>query len=358
MTDKGEQPVSGAVVTLIGRENTDQEQYYGFTNDITNSRGIACIPAWCDSDVFLQSKMLSWDLRGGSEHVAQLRPDETILDKLSTALNASIVEGNVSSSFKFTTKISSQVGPIFGGDEKLKCLDPDENLLAFQFHIDGINQTTPKTKVDDFGSWPPGHPLSWYTKDASRPDNERTKCFAKVSYYNPYGHYLSPTLVMVQSLTPNFGRKYGFSIRDLTFLGIDDEQAFACVEYRCSEVGRQTLLVVTVFNAHFCADWESEIPVYPYRPLCNASLVISHLKHTNVSIYSSSIYAPVNISDGKLGLYTGPGKIAEQRCVAGRVDDVGNRAGKETADGFAFSVRNDCELWKPRWLCAAIRQNH
>ena len=348
MTDKGEQPVSGAVVTLIGRENTNQEQYYGFTNDVTNSRGIACIPAWCDSDVFLQSKMLSWD-RGGSEHVGQLIPDQSILDKLPSALYASIVEGNVSSSFKFTTKISSQLGPIFGGDEKLKCLDTDENLLAFQFHFNGIN--TPKTEVDDFGSWPPGHPLSWYTKDAGRPDNERTKCFVKVSaLIRDSDFYLSLPLVMVQSFTPNFRRKYGFSIRELTHLGRPD--GIACVEYRCSELGRETLLVVSTFS-NTCGP--NEIPVYPYYTLCNASVVYSHLKHTNLSIYSVSISAPVNISDGKLGLYTGPGKITEQRCLAGRVEDAGDRPGKESFVGMAFRAVDSCVTRRrpssPRTLC-------
>ena len=358
MTDKGEQPVSGAVVTLIGRENTEQEQYYGFTDDVTNSRGIACIPAWCDSDVFLQSKMLSWDLRSGSEHVVQLRPDETILDKLSTALSASIVEGNVSSSFKFTTKISSQLGPIFGGDEKLKCLDPDENLLAFQFHIDGINQTTPKTEVDDFGSWPPGHPLSWYTKDASRPDNERTKCFVKVFVaITNYALQVPSYLVMVQSFTPNFRRKYGFSIRETPLeegLFFYNVTSSSCVEYRCSEVGRETLLVVSTFGNFF---GPSAIPVEPYHPLCNSSVVYSHLKHTNASIYSASIYAPVNISDGKLGLYTGPGKIAEQRCLAGRVEDAGDRVGEESDVGMAFIAYDDYRAprrpRRPRTLCGS-----
>ena len=356
MTDKGEQPVSGAVVTLIGRENTDQEQYYGFTNDVTNTHGIACIPAWCESDVFLQSKMLSWDLRSGSEHVGQLIPDKIILEKLPSVLNASIVEGNASSSFKFTTKISSHVGPIFGGDEKLKCLDPDENLLAFQFLFNGIN--TPKNEVDDFGSWPLGHPLSWYTKDASKPDNERTKCFVKVSALS-WGSYISLPLVMVQSFTPNFRRKYGFSIRELTPLDRDQWPdgvlaGIACVEYRCSELGRETLLVVSTFG-NSCGP--SEIPAEPYRPLCNASVVYSHLKHTIVSIYSASIYAPVNISDGKLGLYTGPGKIAEQRCLAGGVDDVATR--KEIGAGFALITHDYCELWRPNAteLCQSVPNN-
>lgn len=48
MTEKGEQPVIRAVVTLIGRKNTDQERYYGFTSDVTNAGGVERRgAAWC-----------------------------------------------------------------------------------------------------------------------------------------------------------------------------------------------------------------------------------------------------------------------------------------------------------------------
>lgn len=69
--------------------------------------------------------------------------------------------------------------------------------------------TAPNTGEDDFGSWTSvGHPLSWYTKDASRPDNERTKCFVKVYFQPEHSHLCaSPPLVMVQSFTPNFREK-------------------------------------------------------------------------------------------------------------------------------------------------------
>ena len=170
--------------------------------------------------------------------------------------------------------------------------------------------------------------------------------------------YISLPLVMVQSFTPNFRRKYEFSIRELTPLDRDQWPdgvlaGIACVEYRCSaELGRETLLVVSAFG-NSCG--LSEIPVEPYRPLCNPSVVYSHLKHTNASIYSASIYAPVNISDGKLGLYTGPGKIAEQRCLAGRVEDAGDRAGQKYIIGMAFRAYDFCVTRRrpssPRTLC-------
>ncbi len=64
MTNKGMQPVTGAVVTLIGKENTNQEQYYGYTKGITNKNRIACIPAWCDSNVVLQSTKVSYNADG------------------------------------------------------------------------------------------------------------------------------------------------------------------------------------------------------------------------------------------------------------------------------------------------------
>ena len=161
---------------------------------------------------------------------------------------------------------------------------------------------------------------------------------------------------MVQSFTPSYRRKYGFSIREVTLYGVSGNEgpensifAFACVEYRCSEVGRETLLVVSTFG-NSCGT--SEIPVEPYYPLCNASVVYSHLKHTNVSIYSASISAPVNISDGKLRLYTGPGKIAEQRCLVGRV--AGDRPRKESFVGMAFRAYDFCVTSRPsspRTLC-------
>lgn len=105
VTEKGEQPVIRAVVTLIGRKNTDQERYYGFTSDVTNAGGVErrgaawCgvvrIPAWCDSDPSLQSKISSWDLKSGSELLVKLIPDQLTLEKLSSALKASIVEAGM-----------------------------------------------------------------------------------------------------------------------------------------------------------------------------------------------------------------------------------------------------------------------
>lgn len=53
------------------------------------------IPAWCDSDPSLQSKISSWDLKSGSEVLVKLIPDQLTLEKLSSALKASIVEAGM-----------------------------------------------------------------------------------------------------------------------------------------------------------------------------------------------------------------------------------------------------------------------
>ena len=78
-TNIGTQTVRGAWVTLISKENTDEEQYYGYTQGITDENGVTCIPAWCDSNVVLRlskSDSLEVDL-------LQLTPDHTIVEKLS-----------------------------------------------------------------------------------------------------------------------------------------------------------------------------------------------------------------------------------------------------------------------------------
>ena len=161
LTRKGMRPVARAVFTVIGRENEgniDREQYYGYTREFTDKHGIACVPAWCDSYVFLTSS----DSDGNN----QLNPDHTNLAKLPPELETSVIEGNnESSSFlRFTTKVTSQAGPIFGGDEINKCLDPDDRLVAFKFYLNETESRLIMIKMDemdDFGSLPPGHPHSW-----------------------------------------------------------------------------------------------------------------------------------------------------------------------------------------------------
>ena len=84
----------------------------------------------------------------GSERVSHLNPDYTILENLSPGLEASVIEGNESRSFQFTTKVTSQAGPIFSNDEITKCRDLSDILVAFRFYL---NETKIKlTQVDDF----------------------------------------------------------------------------------------------------------------------------------------------------------------------------------------------------------------
>ena len=176
-TKEGTQPVGGAVVTLIGKENANEEQYYGYTKAITNNNGIACIPAWCDSYVVLQSSKRSYNAVG-RQHVTQLNADDQVtLMKLSPQLEASsILEGNKSTSYQFAAKVTSHAGPIFAGDESKKCGDVSDTFVAFAFYLE--ENEIEVDEFDYFSSLPPGHPLSLYTSDASKP-NQELKVFHK-----------------------------------------------------------------------------------------------------------------------------------------------------------------------------------
>ena len=336
MTKKGVQPVVGALVTLIGKENTDQEQYYGYTKETTNKNGIACIPAWCDSNVVLQSSKVSFN-SDGSERFSYLNPDRTILEKLAPELEASVIEGNESRSFQFTTKVISQAGPIFGGEELNKCLDVSDTLVAFKFFV---NETKIKlNQLDDFGSRPPGHPLSWYTTDASNPNQEPNKCFLKVKTI----HFRDEPIPMVslQSFATDRQSRYGFSLKDQTPTGVVTDigrwdfnlsaVASACIEYRCSEIGKETHLVVTILS-EYCGDLKPKFSLY-YPEFLRE--FFGNVTWERISPRSTLFNAPAEISDGKLGLYSGPGKIAEERCKAGTVDDVGDGIRRMNSDGYA-----------------------
>ena len=337
-TKKGTQPVVGAEVTLIGKENANEEQYYGYTKAITNKNGIACIPAWCDSYVVLQSSKMSYNA-DGSGRITQLNADDrATLVKLSPQLEASsILVGNKSTSFQFAAKVTSQAGPIFAGDEINKCLDADDTLVAFAFYLEE-NEINVE-ELDDFGSWPPGHPLSWYTADANKPNQEPNKCFMKIK--TEYYREGPVPMVSVQSFTPNRETRYGFSVKKQTptqelptRLGWDLERyavAYACVEYRCSEICKDTFLVVNLLTDR-CV-FPRLIP--RLRPGYN--------NFTFPSSRSTSFYAPFDISDGKLGLYTGPGKIAEERCKAGREIDVGEGTRKVESAGYAVEAVDAAE---------------
>jgi len=329
-TNEITQPVVGAEIILIGKENADEEQYYGYNKAITNKNGIACIPAWCDSFVVLQSSKMSYNA-DGSERVIQLNADDqATLVKLSPLLEASsILKGNKSTSYQFTAKIISQAGPIFAGDETNKCHDVSDNLVAFAFYVE--DNEIEVDAFDDFGSFPPGHPMSWYTADAGKPNQEPNKCFVKIKteYY-----WDLPPMVSVQSYTPDVKNRYGFSIKEQTPTQerplVDEwfSVAFACVEYRCSQKGKDTFLVVNIL---------SDACVFP-QPIPPLSLKAHQYKNFTSARRSASFYAPFDVSDGKLGLYTGPGKIAEERCKAGKVISVGEGTTQITSAGYAVQA--------------------
>ena len=323
-TNEGTQPVVGAEVTLTGKENANDEQYYGYTKAITNSNGIACIPAWCDSYVVLQSRKVSYNL-DGSDRIIQLNADDQVnLVKLSPQLEASsILERNKSTLYQFTAKVTSQAGPIFAGDEMHKCRDVSDTLVAFAFYLE---ENEIEVEFDDFGSLPPGHPLSWYTADVNQPNQERSKCFMKIR--TEYDFLPPVPMVSVQSFTPDRQIRYGFSIKEQTPTQETKngwDLAYACVEYRRSEKDKATFLVVNLLTK-YCAFPES-IP--PHR------LKEHRYNSTYHSARRTSFYAPFDVSDGKLGLYTGPGKAAEERYKAGKEIAVGESARKVTSAGYA-----------------------
>lgn len=329
MTGKDVEPSQGVEVTLIGKENTNQEQYYGFTQEVTNKDGIACIPAWCDSNVVLQSSKKTFNYtNGGTKAILiHLNPDRSTLNKLTSELEASIIQGDESNSFTFVVKVTSQAGPIFGGDELTKCLDSSQdNLQSFKFHFKETKQELPK-EFSDFGSRPPGHPLSWYTSDAAKPNQEVKKCFARflVSSYPES----EPPMISVQSFTPDRQKMYGFSIKRPTVTvpvyrwpdsySMNFSFSYACVEYRCSEEDRETFIVVH-FLSSICSFYVYSLP-YEFTSQTRAwksEMDIAEIpEEVELPI---GFFAPVDVSDNRLGLFSGPGKIAEERCKAGSVD--------------------------------------
>lgn len=341
-TNEITQPVVGAEIILIGKENADEEQYYGYNKAITNKNGIACIPAWCDSFVVLQSSKMSYNA-DGSERVIQLNADDqATLVKLSPLLEASsILKGNKSTSYQFTAKVISQAGPIFAGDETNKCHDVSDNLVAFAFYVE--DNEIEVDAFDDFGSFPSGHPMSWYTTDAGKPNQEPNKCFVKIKTEYDWG---LPPMVSVQSYTPDVKNRYGFSIKEQTPTQerplVEEwfSVAFACVEYRCSQKGKDTFLVVNIL---------SDACVFP-QPIPPLSLKAHQYKKLTSARTSASFYAPFDVSDGKLGLYTGPGKIAEERCKAGKVISVGEGTTQITSAGYAVQAIDAIECAQDREL--------
>ena len=350
-TGKDMEPSQGAVVTMIGRESTEQEQYYGYTQKMTDKNGIACIPAWCDSNVFLQSSKRSFNFANGSTSVIQLNPNKSSLDKLSPDLDASIAYGKESSSFVFTAKVTSQAGPVFGGDEMNKCLDPDDSLVAFKFLFEETENKP--TDIDDFGSRPPGHPLSWYTATASKPNQETKKCFIKIAI--ALDRDLPQPMVSVQSFksfTPDRQVRYGFSIKRPTIVAEktvpwDNLRYFsvssACVEYRCSEKDQETIIFVTIL-ADRCFYLEPSSYKLKLETQIYAELPGEEPMGFDQTIGFS---VPFDVSDGSLGLYSGPGKIAEERCIEGRVDTGEDGKIKPRWWRYAVSALDCYEEWLP-----------
>ena len=146
-------------------------------------------------------------------------------------------------------------------------------------------------------------------------------------------------MVSVQSFTPDRQTRYGFSLKEQTptqeIPTTNDwdleryAMAFACVEYRCSEKNKDTFLVVNLLT---------DACVFP-RPI--SPLRLKKNEYENFTLASrrrARFYAPFDVSDGKLGLYTGPGKLAEERCKAGGEMAVGGGTKKTTSAGYAVEA--------------------
>ena len=339
----GHEPMGGATITLIGQE--DEDQYYGYTTAVTNQNGVACLPAWCDSSVYLQANKYNYDfIESGnfSRNVHYLSPDNVTLHTLAPELKASILEGDETNSFHFTVEVSSPDGPIFPGEKYHKCLSTVDSARAFRFY--SIKKEEAE-EFSDFGSRPHGHPLSWYTTDSKLPEKQTRKCFVKISTEFDR-HQRSPPLLSVESYTSDRKQRYGFSIKQQTRTKEKAEfQEYydmygTCVEYRCSEHGKETFIVVSALT-NWCPDF-----------YLNASLLIVQPRRWDESPYrpletylNTSFYAPAEVSDGKLGLYTGFGDTAEEQCRQGREGGAGDM----TSAGYAVLMRDNGECPYEWW---------
>ena len=186
--------------------------------------------------------------------------------------------------------------------------------------------------------------MSWYATDASKPNQEPKKCFLKIK-----SEYYPDTVpwVSVQSFAPDRETRYGFSLKGLAPTGEQAASAWlaaenfgvalACVEYRCSEIDKETFLVVTILTSE-CSHAEAVSLEYN-PPWSNNGTLFER------SFKSTSFYAPVVVSDGKLGLYSGLGKIAEERCMVGAVDVVGEGNRKINSTGYAVLAVDKLECW-------------
>ena len=188
--------------------------------------------------------------------------------------------------------------------------------------------------------------MSWYATDASKPNQEPKKCFLKIK--SEYDMESTVPWVSVQSFAPDRQTRYGFSLKDLaltgeqpTSLGWDVERfavESACVDYRCSEIGKETFLVVTILTSDCMYPVAVSLEYIP--PWLNNSTRFER------SLKSTSFYAPVEVSDGKHGLCSGPGKIAKERCMVGAVDVMGEANRKINSTGYAVLAVDEVECRK------------
>lgn len=196
---------------LIGKENVNEEQYYGYIKVIINNNGIVCILVWCDLYVVLQLSKKLYNVVG-CEYVIQFNvDDQVILKKLLFQLEVLfILEGNKLILYQFIVKVILQVGFIFVGDELKICGEVSDILVVFVFYLE--EDEIEVDVFDDFGFLLLGYLLLWYMIDVRKLIQELNKCFMKIRI--EYDFEVLVFMVLVLSFIFDWEIRYGFFLKE------------------------------------------------------------------------------------------------------------------------------------------------
>ena len=136
-------------------------------------------------------------------------------------------------------------------------------------------------------------------------------------------------MVSVQSFSPNRQIRYGFSLKRPT-----PTQEIPTTDDWANDwdLGRYAL-------GFACVDLLTDACVFP-KPL--PPLHLKKHEYNNIFVTSSRsarFYAPFDVSGGRLGLYAGPGKLAEEWCKAVGEIALGEGTTMITSTGYAVDAR-------------------
>ena len=329
------EPSDGVTIRMVGQD--EEGQFYGYTSRVTGLNGVACLPVWCNSSGYIQAQktrvVLTKNRDGTRKLAVSLVPDESSLTTLPPETRASVETGKELSSFQFTAAVAGSNGPIYAGDEFNKCMKSDDSTRAFRF----FQKTEEEPKVTS-PRFPPGHRLAWYKSDGNSQNSGVQKCYAKINIkfiWQPY--------VMLESFTPDGKEKYGFTVEKFTVSKVVDPRSelaahmnTTCLEYRCSELNRPTMLRLTIIS-EFCQ-------IFTMAP-----------KLTDTQKWEkreTELQVEFTASEGRFGkdygLYTGKDTIAERKCYAAN----NSGAGSETPSFDGYAV-----LAYPAWECPYPSEN-